>query len=140
MRYELASTPETRAISPDLRVTAVFPKPRWTEGRPSEAYVKRLFAQPKDALARSRPLQDASEPFADTELPRAGGQADGERRPAEVVLQRLDVVALRPGSVAGVQDEPALSCWLEPRIGVLERRLRGHRAILRGPSRALVKA
>jgi hypothetical protein len=30
--------------------------------------VKRLFAQPKDELLRKRPLQDASEPFADTEL------------------------------------------------------------------------
>jgi hypothetical protein len=68
MRYELASSPESTDISPDLRVTAVFPKPRWTEGPPSEAYVKRLFAQPKDELLRVRPLQDASEPFADTEL------------------------------------------------------------------------
>jgi hypothetical protein len=68
MRYELASSPEATAITPDLRVTAVFPKPRWTEGRPSEGYVKRLFAQPKDELLRNRPLQDASEPFADTEL------------------------------------------------------------------------
>jgi hypothetical protein len=68
MRYELVSSPESSALSPDFRVTAVFPKPRWTEGRPSEAYVKRLFAQPKDKLLRIRPLQDASEPFADTEL------------------------------------------------------------------------
>ena len=71
MRYELAPTPQSSAISPDLRVTAVFPKPRWTEARPSEAYVERLFAQPGNPMPRRRPPlreQDASEPFADAEL------------------------------------------------------------------------
>jgi hypothetical protein len=66
MRYELASTPQSSAISPDLRVTAAFPNARWTEGPPSEAFVKKLFAAPKNALLG---LQDASEPFADAELP-----------------------------------------------------------------------
>jgi hypothetical protein len=68
MRYELVATPTSSAVSPDLRVTAVFPKPRWTEGRPSEAYVKKQFEQPSDPLERTRTLHDASEPFADTEL------------------------------------------------------------------------
>ena len=68
MRYELASSPESSAISPDLRVTAVFPRPRWGEGKPSQAYVQRLFALPRNQLLRTRGLQDASEPFADTEL------------------------------------------------------------------------
>jgi hypothetical protein len=68
LRYALVSSPEKSAISPDLRVTAVFPKPRWTEGKPSAAYVKRLFAQPSDPLLNTHPLQDASEPFADSEL------------------------------------------------------------------------
>jgi hypothetical protein len=66
MRYELAATPESPAISPDLRVTAVFPNARWTKGPPSEAYMKALFVKPKlDVLG----VQDASEPFADAELP-----------------------------------------------------------------------
>jgi hypothetical protein len=66
MRYELASTPRSSAISPDLRVTAAFPNARWTEGPPSEAFVKKQFEAPKNTLLG---LQDASEPFADAELP-----------------------------------------------------------------------
>ena len=66
MRYELAATPASRAISPDLRVTAVFPNPRWTKGPPSERYVKALFGKSKLPVLGA---QDASEPFADAELP-----------------------------------------------------------------------
>jgi hypothetical protein len=66
MRYELAATPGSPVISPDLRVTAVFPNGRWTEGPPSQTYMQGLFVEPKHAVLGA---QDASEPFADTELP-----------------------------------------------------------------------
>lgn len=66
MRYELAATPNSKAINPDLRVRAVFPNARWAEGPPSEAYVKGLFVKPELNVLR---VQDASEPFADAELP-----------------------------------------------------------------------
>jgi hypothetical protein len=59
-RYELVSRPQATATSPDLRVTARFPNPTWTERRPRETSVRRLFAELK--------LTDASEPFADAEL------------------------------------------------------------------------
>ena len=61
MRYELVSQPRATSTTPDLRVTARFPDPTWSERRPSEKTVKRLFAEPQPS--------DASEPFADTELP-----------------------------------------------------------------------
>jgi hypothetical protein len=73
MRYELVGSPEKTVASPDLRVTARFPDPTWTEGRPSDANVKRLFAEPHPS--------DASEPFADTEL----ALEDAEAIPADHV-------------------------------------------------------
>jgi hypothetical protein len=60
MRYQLVSKPEAKTTSPDLRVTARFPAPTWSHGRPSDTAVKKLFARAQ--------LSDASEPFADTEL------------------------------------------------------------------------
>jgi hypothetical protein len=60
MRYELVNKPEAKTTSPDLRVTARFPTPTWSRGRPTQATVTRLFAQFQPS--------DASEPFADTEL------------------------------------------------------------------------
>ena len=60
MRYELVSRPDAPVTSPDLRVTARFPDPTWSEGKPSAASVQKLFAKPQPS--------DASEPFADTEL------------------------------------------------------------------------
>jgi hypothetical protein len=60
MRYELVSDPRRTAASPDLRVTARFPDPTWSEGKPGPATVQKLFAKPQPS--------DASEPFADTEL------------------------------------------------------------------------
>jgi len=61
LRYELVTSPEKTAPSPDLRVTARFPQATWNEEKPSRAHVKHLFegSQPSDA----------SEPFADAELP-----------------------------------------------------------------------
>jgi hypothetical protein len=60
MRYDLVSRPQANATSPDLRVTARFPKPTWSTEPPSKASVDRLFADPLPT--------DSSEPFAGTEL------------------------------------------------------------------------
>ncbi len=63
LRYELVD-PSRKSVartSPDLRVTARFPDPTWSQGRPSEATVERLFSG-------QSPPSAASEPFADTEL------------------------------------------------------------------------
>jgi hypothetical protein len=62
-RYALVSRPKARGTSPDLRVSARFPEPTWSEGRPSKAYIDRLFKKPQPS--------DSSEPFAATELPLA---------------------------------------------------------------------
>jgi hypothetical protein len=62
-RYELVTRPKAPATSPDLRVSARFPEPTWSEGRPSKAYIDRLFEKPQPS--------DSSEPFAATELPLA---------------------------------------------------------------------
>jgi hypothetical protein len=63
MRYELVDpgNPKATTITPDLRVTARFPDPTWSQGIPSEATVKHLFSD-------ENPPSDASEPFADTEM------------------------------------------------------------------------
>ena len=60
LRYELVRRPAAAATSPDLRVTARFPEPTWSEGMPRARRVKRLFAEAAPS--------DASEPFADSEL------------------------------------------------------------------------
>jgi hypothetical protein len=80
LRYGLVSSPRSTATSPDLRVTARFPAPTWTKGMPSEAYVHRLFGIVEDDRGRfqndpdlvEHQPSDASEPFADTELPLEG--------------------------------------------------------------------
>jgi hypothetical protein len=63
LRYELVDPSNTRstATSPDLRVTARFPDATWSQGKPSEASVERLFGN-------QSPPGDASEPFAGTEM------------------------------------------------------------------------
>jgi hypothetical protein len=66
LRYELVNprfSPGPVAVSPELRVTAVFPPPRWTEGRPSTDYIRKQFEQPIKAFA-----DNAGEAFADSEL------------------------------------------------------------------------
>jgi hypothetical protein len=60
IRYELVSRPLSPTISPDLRVTARFPRPTWIGGVPSEERVHDLFSKPESSVS--------SEPFADTEL------------------------------------------------------------------------
>jgi hypothetical protein len=62
LRYELVDRDHktNRMTSPDLRASARFPAPTWSEGRPDAHDVDRLFAKPQPS--------DASEPFADTEL------------------------------------------------------------------------
>jgi hypothetical protein len=78
VRYELVHDPEATATSTDLRVTALFPDPTWNQRRPSEAKVHKLFGvlevapgrfqnAREDPVLAERP-NDASEPFADTEL------------------------------------------------------------------------
>jgi len=63
LRYELVDPSHTASTvtSPDLRVTARFPDPTWSQQRPSEANVKRLFGN-------QSPPSDANEAFAGTEL------------------------------------------------------------------------
>ena len=63
LRYELVDPEHKLATqtSPDLRVTARFPAPSWTKRPPSDTRVERLFDHPE--------ASDASEPFADAELP-----------------------------------------------------------------------
>jgi hypothetical protein len=62
MRYELVdpANRSTTEISTALRATARFPNPTWSETKPSQAVVNRLFEQPQST--------DASEPFANDEL------------------------------------------------------------------------
>jgi hypothetical protein len=61
LRYELVADPKATTPSPDLRVTARFPGASWRARKPSRQHVQRLFAQAQPS--------DASEPFADAELP-----------------------------------------------------------------------
>jgi hypothetical protein len=60
IRYELARDPSNPHVSPDLRVTARFLTPTWSEAPPAPGRLPAAFAQPEPV--------DASEPFADTEL------------------------------------------------------------------------
>jgi hypothetical protein len=60
IRYQLVQAPGNTAVSPDFRVSARFPDPTWSKGKPSAARVEQLFAGPEPS--------DASEPFADGEL------------------------------------------------------------------------
>jgi hypothetical protein len=62
-RYEIVETPGKTNPSPDLRVTARSPSPRWSGTAPSDAEIKDLFANPVGL--------DTTETFADAELPLA---------------------------------------------------------------------
>jgi hypothetical protein len=54
-------------VNQALHVVARFPDPTWSEGRPSERATRRMFDRPQ--TINSLELGDASEPFADSELP-----------------------------------------------------------------------
>jgi hypothetical protein len=60
LRYELAAEPTNPNVSPDLRVTARFLQPTWSESPPSSSRVQTAFAEAQPT--------DSSEPFADAEL------------------------------------------------------------------------
>jgi hypothetical protein len=75
MRYELVD-PESRAssqparaahVSQALHVVARFPNPTWREGPPSRTETQQMFS--KGRAINSLELGNASEPFADSELP-----------------------------------------------------------------------
>jgi hypothetical protein len=65
LRYELVDPKHEASpnAGPNFRVTARFPRPRWTKGTPSNERLDELFATSKATEA-----SDASEPFADAEL------------------------------------------------------------------------
>lgn|SRR5262245_6417142 len=78
LRYEIVDpgNPASRNATPDLRVTARFPKSAWSHGRPSQADVKALFGE-------GSPPADANEAFAGTELalePVSNPEADESKR------------------------------------------------------------
>ncbi|HKD35089.1 MAG TPA: DUF308 domain-containing protein [Gaiellaceae bacterium] len=54
-------------VSQALHVVARFPRPTWREGLPSQQTTQRMFDQPQ--TINTLELGDASEPFADSELP-----------------------------------------------------------------------
>src|SRR5439155_4129057 len=60
IRYELAPAPSNPHVSPDLRVTARFLEPTWSEAAPAASRLRAPFAEPEPS--------DSSEPFADAEL------------------------------------------------------------------------
>jgi hypothetical protein len=63
LQYQLVN-PEHKTLTrtnPDLNVTARFPHPTWSKRPPSAAQVEKMFVQNEES--------DASEPFADAELP-----------------------------------------------------------------------
>jgi hypothetical protein len=78
MRYELVRRPRARTTSSDLRVTARFPDPTWSQQQPGERQLHELFGvvqtsperfknATNDPVLAEQP-NDASEPFAGTEL------------------------------------------------------------------------
>jgi len=64
LRYDLVNRFPNRApptqTAPDIRVSARFPDPTWSGGKPSGKEAQRLFEQPAPS--------DSSEPFANSEL------------------------------------------------------------------------
>jgi hypothetical protein len=54
-------------VSQALHVVARFPDPTWSEGLPSKKATQRMFSGAR--TINSLELSDASEPFADSELP-----------------------------------------------------------------------
>lgn len=76
MRYDLVDPAskvnrrrpaETALVSQALHVVARFPHPTWSEGLPSKKATQRMFSGAR--TINSLELGDASEPFADSELP-----------------------------------------------------------------------
>ena len=76
MRYDLVDPtskvnqrkpPETALVSQALHVVARFPDPTWSAGLPSRKATERMFSGAR--TINSLELSDASEPFADSELP-----------------------------------------------------------------------
>jgi hypothetical protein len=76
MRYDLVDPADTRnlrrpaqaaLVSHALHVVARFPDPTWSEGLPSQRATQEMFSQPQ--TINTLELGDASEPFADSELP-----------------------------------------------------------------------
>jgi hypothetical protein len=76
MRYDLVDPnskvnrrrpAETAMVSQALHVVARFPDPTWSEGLPSKKATQRMFSGAR--TINSLELSDASEPFADSELP-----------------------------------------------------------------------
>ena len=76
MRYDLVDPtskvnrrrpPQTALVSQALHVVARFPNPTWSEGPPSKKATQRMFSGAR--AINSLELGDASEPFADSELP-----------------------------------------------------------------------
>jgi len=75
MRYELVD-PDSRAsrqpaqaalVNQALHVVARFPNPTWSESLPSRRETQRMFSRGR--TINSLELGNASEPFADSELP-----------------------------------------------------------------------
>ncbi|HEY6150580.1 MAG TPA: hypothetical protein VIW19_08680, partial [Gaiellaceae bacterium] len=75
MRYDLVDPgnknrhrpPRAALVSQALHVVARFPDPTWKEGLPSQKATQGMFDQPQ--TIHSLELGNASEPFADSELP-----------------------------------------------------------------------
>jgi hypothetical protein len=76
MRYDLVDSgnkanrrrsAKAALVSQALHVVARFPAPTWREGLPSRRATQRMFDQPR--TINTLELGDASEPFADSELP-----------------------------------------------------------------------
>ena len=75
MRYDLVDPgnknrqrpPRAALVSQALHVVARFPDPTWKEGLPSQKATQDMFDQPQ--TIHSLELGNASEPFADSELP-----------------------------------------------------------------------
>jgi hypothetical protein len=76
MRYDLVDSSneanrrkpaQAALVSQALHVVARFPDPTWREGLPSQQATQRMFDRPQ--TINTLELGDASEPFADSELP-----------------------------------------------------------------------
>jgi hypothetical protein len=79
IHYELATQPSSPNARPDLRVTARFLEPTWSESPPSDSQIESAFVSTVTTQdpATHRPVvskvekpvpEDESEPFADSEL------------------------------------------------------------------------
>jgi hypothetical protein len=66
-RAERRKPADAALASQALHVVARFPDPTWSEGRPSRKETEQMFDRPQ--TINTLELGDASEPFADSELP-----------------------------------------------------------------------